>query len=116
MIFLFLIIAQILSMKIIALPQTDSDWYSSGNAALICTVETNTGDVKTSLHWTNSTGSLISNTHIKSSETVSISNTVHQSMLEFQSLQVHADLYYCVATIGSSMKEEWYYVSVLSGK
>ena len=103
-------------MKIIALPQTDSDWYSSGNAALICTVVTNTGDVKTSLHWTNSTGSLISNTHIKSSETVSISNTIHQSMLEFQSLQVHADLYYCVATIGSSMKEEWYYVSVLSGK
>lgn len=114
--FLFFTTAQILSMKIIALPQTDMDWYSSTNAALVCTVETNTGDVSTSLHWTNSTGSVISNAHIKSSGTISVSNTIYQSVLEFQPLQAHADLYYCVATIGSSTKEQWYYINVLSGK
>lgn len=104
---------QITNTIISALPMNALDWYEGSDAVLICTIETNkaTSDGLI-VEWSNSNGAINTGNF-----TSSLSDIVHQSVLELKSLSVHSDVYYCKASIaGAGIKQDWHYVNVESSK
>ena len=101
--------AQILRSEITSLPYNVLDWFEGSDAALLCTVETNGATSNMNAQWSNTQG-IFNGTIV-----VSISDTVYLSILEFRSLHVHSDIYYCRASLGGSVKQDWHYVNVDSG-
>ena len=109
-------VAQILSVHISSLPHSAQDWYAGGDAALICAIQTSTETTLT-VQWSNANGIIPTNgTEIRDTGTIAASETVYLSILEYKSLQVHYDYYYCRAILGDSVRSDYIYIEVTTGK
>ena len=100
----------------IRITQFPSVWNVGDNAALTCYVQlTRPGPVPV-ITWRNSTGLVTSSDTVRVSETTPITNSIVTSVLEFVSLQVQSQVYYCHAlvAVGAGGVSAWHHVKVNS--